>query len=137
MSLVFQNIDPPSPRRVFTPPPVGGGGGHTRWAERGWGVNILEDERHRIASVCQCMSPRRNWDSPISSPPPPNQGGHTRLRVGGWGSPNSDDWRKASHSATLWARPTKAEKNSRVLYRIEMLRKESLSIVLIVKPKDI
>jgi hypothetical protein len=25
------------------------GGGHTRRAERGWGVNILEDERHRIA----------------------------------------------------------------------------------------
>jgi hypothetical protein len=24
------------------------GGGHTRWVERGWGVNILEDARHWI-----------------------------------------------------------------------------------------
>ncbi len=40
--------------------------------------------------------------SPASVPPyPRNQrgGGHTRLRVRGWGSPNSDDWRKALHSA--------------------------------------
>ncbi len=26
-------------------------------------------------------------------------GGDTRLRVRGWESPNSDDWRKASHPA--------------------------------------
>ncbi len=51
----------------------------------------------------QCMSPRRNWDSPNSSPasecapPLPDQrvGGRTRLRLRGWGSPNSDDWRKS------------------------------------------
>jgi hypothetical protein len=42
MSLVFQNIDPPTPlsaRRVCTPRLCwgGGGGGHTRQAERGVG----------------------------------------------------------------------------------------------------
>jgi hypothetical protein len=52
------------------------------------------------------MFPRRNWDPPTpslaSECAPPHQkpkGGHTRLRVRGWGSPNSDDWRKAYHSA--------------------------------------
>ncbi len=57
--------------------------------------------------VLQCLSPRRNWDSPTPSlpsecaPPPGTKGGggHTRLRVRGWGSPNSYDWRKAQHSA--------------------------------------
>ncbi len=54
-----------------------------------------------IPRVPQCMSPRRNWDSPTPSPAskgasPPNQGGgHIRLRVRGWGSPNSDDWNKS------------------------------------------
>jgi hypothetical protein len=50
MSLVFQNIDPPTPlsaRRVC-PPPATKAGVHIRLAERGR-VNILEDERHRIA----------------------------------------------------------------------------------------
>ncbi len=44
MSLVFQNIDPPPPAGV-------GGGGEDTLAGRsgGWGVNILEDARHRIA----------------------------------------------------------------------------------------
>ncbi len=50
MSGVFQNIDPPPPQRpssVYPPAFVGGGGGGlTRWVERGWGVNILEDARH-------------------------------------------------------------------------------------------
>jgi hypothetical protein len=50
MSGVFQNIDSPHPltaRREFTPLHlVRAGGGHTRWVERGWGVNILEDARH-------------------------------------------------------------------------------------------
>jgi hypothetical protein len=54
MSRVFQNIDPLTPlsarASVYLPPLLGGGGGgHTRRAERGWGVNILEDARHRIA----------------------------------------------------------------------------------------
>jgi hypothetical protein len=49
MSGVFQNIDPPPPHRpasVYPLPLVRAGGGHTRWVERGWGVNILEDARH-------------------------------------------------------------------------------------------
>ncbi len=54
--------------------------------------------------VPQCMSPRRNWDSPTplcrkrECPPPPEPkgvGDHTRLRARGRGSPNSDDWRKS------------------------------------------
>jgi hypothetical protein len=62
VSGVFQNIDPPTPlstpafgasSKILTPPPpsppaFGAGGGHTRRAVRGWGVNILEDARHRI-----------------------------------------------------------------------------------------
>ncbi len=55
MSLVFQNIDPPPP----SPPgecvlPPNKGVGYTLAVARrrgGWGVNILEDERHRIALV--------------------------------------------------------------------------------------
>jgi hypothetical protein len=54
MSRVFQNIDPPppSPPGKCVPPAFvggGGGGGHTPRAERGMGINILEDARHRIA----------------------------------------------------------------------------------------
>ncbi len=36
MSDVFRNI---------YPQPLGRGGGHTRWLERGWGVNSTEDAR--------------------------------------------------------------------------------------------
>jgi hypothetical protein len=48
MSGVFQNIEPPppSPPGECVPPAFGAGVGHTRWVERGWGVNILEDARH-------------------------------------------------------------------------------------------
>jgi hypothetical protein len=49
MSGVFQNIDPPPPHRpasVYPPPAFGAGGGHTRWLERGRGVNSSEDARH-------------------------------------------------------------------------------------------
>ncbi len=48
MSGVFQNIDPPtpSPPGECAPPAFGAGGGHTRWVERGVGVNVLEDARH-------------------------------------------------------------------------------------------
>jgi hypothetical protein len=47
MSGVFQNIDHPPPHRRASvcPPAFGAGEGHTRWVERGWGVNILEDAR--------------------------------------------------------------------------------------------
>jgi len=43
MSGVFQNIDPPPPHRLASDPPsaFGAGGGHIRWVQRGWGVNIF------------------------------------------------------------------------------------------------
>jgi hypothetical protein len=49
MSGVFQKLTPHPPHRLASvyPPPFGAGGGHTRWMDRGWGVNILEDARHR------------------------------------------------------------------------------------------
>jgi hypothetical protein len=62
MSGVFQNIDHPPPHRPASmwcipppPPPVfGARGGHTRWVERGWGVNILEDVRHSsVLYICK------------------------------------------------------------------------------------
>jgi hypothetical protein len=53
VSGVFRNIEPHHPlstHRVCLPPApkAGGGGVQTRRAVRGWGVNILEDARHRI-----------------------------------------------------------------------------------------
>jgi hypothetical protein len=51
MSLVFQNIDPPPPCPPGECVPPAFVGGEDTLARRrgGWGVNILEDERHRIA----------------------------------------------------------------------------------------
>jgi hypothetical protein len=54
MSRVFQNIDPPPPSppgECVSLPLLGGGGGEDTLARRRgrWGVNILEDARHRIA----------------------------------------------------------------------------------------
>jgi hypothetical protein len=52
MSLIFQNIDPPPP---FPPDecvectPLLGEEDTLAGRKGGWGVNILEDERHRIA----------------------------------------------------------------------------------------
>jgi hypothetical protein len=45
------NIDPPSPSPPgeCVPPAFFAGGGHTPGRREGWGINILEDERHRIA----------------------------------------------------------------------------------------
>ncbi len=39
---------PPTPHRQASvyPPVFGAGGGHTRWVERGWGVNSSEDARY-------------------------------------------------------------------------------------------
>jgi len=57
MSGVFRNIDPPPPtaRRVCTPA-FGAVGGHTRWVERGWGVNSSEDARHSfVLYICKCF----------------------------------------------------------------------------------
>ncbi len=58
MSGVFQNIDPSPPHRPASvycvPPAFGAGGGHTRWVERGWWVNILEDARHNsVLYICK------------------------------------------------------------------------------------
>ncbi len=44
-SKILTPHPPLSARRVCTPA-FDAGGGHTGWAERGWGVNILEDARH-------------------------------------------------------------------------------------------
>ncbi len=53
---VFRNIDPPhtlTARRVCTPA-FGAGGLHTRWVERGWGVNSSEDARDcSVLYICQ------------------------------------------------------------------------------------
>jgi hypothetical protein len=56
MAGVFQILTPhpppPTARRVC--PAFGAGGGHTRWLEGGWGVNILEDVRHSsVLYVCK------------------------------------------------------------------------------------
>jgi hypothetical protein len=88
MSGVFQTIDPPPhhrPASVYLPA-FGAGVGHTRWVERGWGVNSLEDARHcsvlcickyfvgnLIISACISMT-SRTWDcsmKPTDCAPPP------------------------------------------------------------------
>jgi hypothetical protein len=56
MSGVFQILDPHplTARRVCIPAPFGAGGGHTRWVERGWGVNSSEDARHSsVLYICK------------------------------------------------------------------------------------
>ncbi len=57
MSGVFQNIDPSPPGEcVPRRPAFGVRGGHTRWAERGREVNILEDARHcSVLYICKCF----------------------------------------------------------------------------------
>jgi hypothetical protein len=50
MSDVFRNIDPPT---------FGAGVGHTRWLERGWGVNSSEDARHcSVLYLCKYFVPQ-------------------------------------------------------------------------------
>jgi hypothetical protein len=56
MSLVFQNIDPHLPHRPASVYPLwcGGGGDTLAGWRKGWGVNILEDARHRsVLYKCQ------------------------------------------------------------------------------------
>jgi hypothetical protein len=57
MSGVFQNIDPSHPltaRRVCTPPPLVRGEDTLARGREGWGVNILEDARHRsVLYICK------------------------------------------------------------------------------------
>jgi hypothetical protein len=65
-------------------------------------AGVFKPQSTYIYRVPQCMSPRRNWDSPTPSlasecaPPPQAKGGRAHSPAGeGWGSPNSDDWRKS------------------------------------------
>jgi hypothetical protein len=47
---------PPTPSQPgeCVPPAFGAGGGHTRWVERGWGVNSSEEARHcSILYICK------------------------------------------------------------------------------------
>ncbi len=75
----------------------------------------------------QCMSPRRNWDSPnpfpasvVAPPPPEPKGGEAHSPAGGgWESLNSDDWRKSLALCLLCAAfyiprfPLKAESKAK------------------------
>ncbi len=50
---------PPTPGECVPPPAFGAEGGHTRWVERGWGVNILEDARHSsVLYICMYFVPK-------------------------------------------------------------------------------
>jgi hypothetical protein len=52
---------------VVYPPAFGAGGGHTRWVERGWGVNILEDARHSsVLYVCKYFVVTTNYHYTVS-----------------------------------------------------------------------
>ncbi len=57
-----RNWDSPNPLpAVECASPLVLGGGHTRWVERGWGVNVLEDARH-----CSILYIRKYFvDAPI------------------------------------------------------------------------
>ncbi len=58
---------PPSPPGECETPAFGAGGGHTRWVERGWGVNILEDARHSsVLYICKYFVVAID-----AAPPPP------------------------------------------------------------------
>jgi hypothetical protein len=63
MSGVFRNIDPPTPSppcECVPPPSFGAGVRHTRWVERGWGVNSSEDARHCSALyICKYFVAQR------------------------------------------------------------------------------
>jgi hypothetical protein len=52
MSGVFGNVYPPAPHRPASVA-FDAGGGHTRWVERGGGVNSSEDARH-CSVLCIC-----------------------------------------------------------------------------------
>jgi hypothetical protein len=60
MSGVFRNIDPPPPLHrpaSVYPHAFGTGGGHTRWVERGRGVNssvVLKTPDIALYSICIC-----------------------------------------------------------------------------------
>ncbi len=59
-------LTPPlTARRVCTPPPpFGAGGGHTRWVERGWGINSSQYARHcSVLYICKyfVVASVRHW----------------------------------------------------------------------------
>ncbi len=76
MSGVFRNIDHPPPHRPVSvyPPAFGAVGGHTRWVERGWGVNNSEDARHcSVLYICKYFvavikSMSSPWPFPLLPP---------------------------------------------------------------------
>ncbi len=46
----------PSPPGECVPPAFGGAEGHTRWVERGWGINSSEDARHcSVLYICKYL----------------------------------------------------------------------------------
>ncbi len=115
-------LDTPGPLNGTSEDVIGGRGQASSFSKFCPDLYFMAQSTH-IYRVPQCMSPRRNCDSPIPSlasecappPPPPNQrGGHTRPRVRGWRSPKSDDWKKSLALCLLcilgWVR---AEKCSR------------------------
>jgi hypothetical protein len=54
VSGVFQNIDPPTPSppgECVPFPPLDAGGGHTRWVERGWGVNSFARRQTLLCTI--------------------------------------------------------------------------------------
>jgi hypothetical protein len=56
-------LTPHRPASVYHPPTPAFGArvGHTRWVERGWGVNILEDVRHcSVLYICKYFERGRN-----------------------------------------------------------------------------
>jgi hypothetical protein len=71
-------------------------------------ISLSVDDTHlhkvliNIEHHAQCLSPRRNWDSPNPTPlqvsvpslPGPKSGGAHSPAAMGWESPNSDDWSK-------------------------------------------
>ncbi len=56
-------------------------------------------EYHSLCPPAKIGTPPPPLSQPSVQPTPEPKGGHSRLRVRGWGSPNSDDRRKAQHSA--------------------------------------
>jgi hypothetical protein len=51
----YEILTPSPPGECVPPPPsaFGARGGHTRWAESGWGVNSSEDARHcSVLYIC-------------------------------------------------------------------------------------
>ncbi len=108
-------------------------------ARRTWKYGNTRKTKHRLKCTCsslqtdaikkylqnkyrapQCMSPRRNWDSPNPSPasergipPGAKGGGHICLRLR---SSNSDDWRKSLALCLLCACKHTGRKRSLRVY---------------------